>query len=205
MLIHSAQFVCSAVTPGQYPPPDLPEVAFAGRSNVGKSSLINKLLNRKKLVRTSKTPGRTQLINFFEVNGRWRFVDLPGYGFAKVPVEVKKRWWPMVETYLTNRPNLGGVVLLLDVRRTPSEEDLGFWHWLKSQGVVAIPVLTKVDKVKRTQGERQVARIAASLESFPGEMMQFSALSGQGRDKLWTALRPLLEPDCSPPKLSDSE
>jgi GTP-binding protein len=195
MLIHSAQFVCSAVTPGQYPPPDLPEVAFAGRSNVGKSSLINKLLNRKKLVRTSKTPGRTQLINFFEVNGRWRFVDLPGYGFAKVPVEVKRRWWPMVETYLTSRPNLGGIVLLFDVRRTPSEEDLGFWHWLKSQGLVVIPVLTKVDKVKRTQGKKQVAKIATSLESLPGKLIQFSALSGQGREKLWTALQPLVEPE----------
>ena len=110
MMIRSAKFICSAVTPEHYPPADLPEVAFAGRSNVGKSSLINKILNRKKLVRTSKTPGRTQLLNFFEINEIYRFVDLPGYGYAKVPAEVQKRWRPMVETYLTSRPNMRGIL-----------------------------------------------------------------------------------------------
>ena len=131
MLVRSAKFICSAVTPEQYPLTDLPEVAFAGRSNVGKSSLINKILNRKKLVRTSKTPGRTQLLNFFEINGIYRFVDLPGYGYAKVPDEVRKRWRPMVETYLTTRENMRGIVLLLDLRRMPSREDLTLWHWLQ--------------------------------------------------------------------------
>ena len=122
MIIRSAKFICSAVTPGQYPPDDLPEVAFAGRSNVGKSSLINKILNRKKLVRTSKTPGRTQLLNFFEINELWRFVDLPGYGYAKVPAEVQKRWRPMVESYLTTRVNFRGMVWLLDIRLEVSKE-----------------------------------------------------------------------------------
>jgi len=121
MIIKSAEFVTSAVKPAQYPPADMPEIAFAGRSNVGKSSLINSLVNRKRLVKISTTPGRTQLVNFFAINRAVTFVDLPGYGYARVPLPIKKTWGPMVETYLKDRENLKGVVLLMDMRRMPRQ------------------------------------------------------------------------------------
>ena len=193
MIIRSAKFVCSAVTPGQYPPDDLPEVAFAGRSNVGKSSLINKILNRKKLVRTSKTPGRTQLLNFFEINELWRFVDLPGYGYAKVPVEIKKRWRPMVESYLTTRVNLRGMVWLLDIRREVSKEDLQLWDWLQAKQVEVIIVVTKADKLSKNKRNKQAASIARSLGREAQELIQFSATSGEGKDEIWLALLRILE------------
>jgi len=195
MIIRSAKFVCSAVTPDQYPPDDLPEVAFAGRSNVGKSSLINKILNRKKLVRTSKTPGRTQLLNFFEINELWRFVDLPGYGYAKVPVEVQKRWRPMVENYLTTRVNLRGMVWLLDIRREATKEDLTLWDWLQAQQVTVIIVITKADKLSKNKRYKQAASIAKSLGRQAQELIQFSAISGEGKDEIWKALRQLLGSD----------
>jgi GTP-binding protein len=193
MIIRSAKFVCSAVTPEQYPPDDLPEVAFAGRSNVGKSSLINKILNRKKLVRTSKTPGRTQLLNFFEINELWRFVDLPGYGYAKVPVEVQKSWRPMVENYLATRVNLRGLVWLLDIRREVSKEDLTLWDWLQAQQVSVIIVITKADKLSKNKRNKQAASIAKSLGIKARELVQFSAISGEGRDEIWQELLRILE------------
>lgn len=195
MIIRSATFVCSAVTTEQYPPDDLPEVAFAGRSNVGKSSLINKILNRKKLVRTSKTPGRTQLLNFFEINELWRFVDLPGYGYAKVPVEVQKRWRPMVESYLTTRVNLRGMVWLLDIRREVSKEDLQLWDWLQAKQVEVIIVVTKADKLSKNKRNKQAASIARSLGREAQELIQFSATSGEGKDEVWQALHQLLGVD----------
>ena len=195
MIIRSATFVCSAVTPEQYPPGDLPEVAFAGRSNVGKSSLINKILSRKKLVRTSKTPGRTQLLNFFEINGIYRFVDLPGYGYAKVPAEVRKGWRPMVESYLTTRVNLRGMVWLLDIRREVSREDLNLWHWLQAKQLKVITVATKADKLSKNKRNQQAASIAKSLGRKTQELIQFSAVSGEGKEELWKALRQLLDVD----------
>ena len=193
MIIRSAKFVGSAVTPEQYPPGDLPEVAFAGRSNVGKSSLINKILNRKRLVRTSKTPGRTQLVNFFEINEIYRFVDLPGYGYAKVPAEVQKRWRPMVETYLTSRSSLRGMVLLLDIRREPSKEDLNLWHWLQTRSIEVVIVITKVDKLSRNKRNKQIAAIVGTLGGKKEEVIEFSAVTGEGREKIWKELLRLLE------------
>jgi len=193
MIIRSAKFICSAVTPEQYPPADLPEVAFAGRSNVGKSSLINKILNRKKLVRTSKTPGRTQLLNFFEINEVCRFVDLPGYGYAKVPAEVQKRWRPMVETYLTSRSNMRGMVLLLDIRREPSKEDLNLWLWLQTMSIKVVTVITKVDKLSKNKRNKQMAAIARSLGCKTEELIKFSAMTGEGKEQLWKELLKLLE------------
>ena len=193
MQIRSAKFICSAVTPEQYPPADLAEVAFAGRSNVGKSSLINKILNRKKLVRTSKTPGRTQLLNFFEINEVYRFVDLPGYGYAKVPVEVQKRWRPMVETYLTSRSNLRGMVLLLDIRREPSKEDLNLWHWLQTTSIEVIIVVTKVDKLSKNKRNKQMAAITRSRGCRREQLIEFSAMTGEGKEELWKRLLKLLE------------
>jgi len=193
MIIRSAKFICSAVTPEHYPPADLPEVAFAGRSNVGKSSLINKILNRKKLVRTSKTPGRTQLLNFFEINEIYRFVDLPGYGYAKVPAEVQKRWRPMVETYLTSRSNMRGMVLLLDIRREPSKEDLNLWHWLQTMSIAVVTVTTKADKLSRNKRNKQIASIARTLGCKKEELIEFSAMTGEGRHEIWKELLRLLE------------
>jgi GTP-binding protein len=192
MIISSAKFICSAVKPEHYPPADLPEVAFAGRSNVGKSSLLNKILNRKKLVRTSKIPGRTRLLNFFEINGMYRFVDLPGYGYAKVPAEIQSRWRPMVETYLSIRANLRGIVLLLDVRRMVSKEDLALWHWLQSAIIEVIPVITKVDKLAKNKRNKQVAAIARTLGGKAEQCLEFSAITGEGREKLWQKLITLL-------------
>jgi GTP-binding protein len=185
MQIKSARFITSAVKPEQYPPPELPEIAFAGRSNVGKSSLINTLVNRKRLVKTSATPGRTQLINFFTINDRLSFVDLPGYGYAKVPESVRKKWGPMVEAYLSKRSNLKAVVLLTDIRRLPQLEELNFIDWLKQYHIAIIPVLTKCDKLSKTRQHKQLTA-AAQISGIPTDgFILFSAKSGQGREDLW--------------------
>ena len=180
------EFLTSAFRETQYPPPDRPEVAFAGRSNVGKSSLINALVNRKNLAKTSSTPGRTQSINFFRVGDLMYMVDLPGYGFAKVPLNVRKSWQHMVETYLGKRPNLKAVVTILDIRRDLTPGDTQLLEWLRHFNIPAILVLTKADKVSRQETIRRV-RI---IEGQVGEMLTqaptvFSSRTRQGRDELW--------------------
>lgn len=185
MIIKSANFVTSAVKPAQYPPPDFPEVAFSGRSNVGKSSLINALVNRRHLVKTSSTPGRTQLINFFLINDALSMVDLPGYGYAKVPLAVKKQWGPMVETYIAHRPCLKGVVLLMDLRRTPGMEEVQFNDWLQHYHVRLIPVLTKADKLSKTNQIKQHRNAAQVLGLGTDELILFSAKTRQGTEVLW--------------------
>lgn len=194
MHVKSTVFIKSATRPAHYPEGDLPEIAFAGRSNVGKSSLINVLVNRKKLVRTSSTPGRTQLINFFDVNEAFTLVDLPGYGFAKVPLDVKRQWGPMMETYLSSRANLRGVVLILDIRRIPKDEDLQMLSWLRTFSVPPLLVVTKCDKVSKNERERQLAIIAKELGVGKGELIPFSALSREGLDKIWLRIESLLAP-----------
>jgi GTP-binding protein len=194
MHVKSAEFIKSATRPAHYPEGGLPEIAFAGRSNVGKSSLINVLVNRKSLVRTSSTPGRTQLINFFDVNGTFTLVDLPGYGFARVPLAVKKQWGPMVETYLSGRPNLRGVVLILDVRRVPGEEDRQMLDWLRSFGIPPVPVVTKCDKVSRNERDRQLGVIARTLDLERSDLTCFSALSREGAERVWSRIDDLLPP-----------
>ena len=173
LIIKSTEFIKSAVKPSQYPDGDLPEIAFAGRSNVGKSSLINVLVNRKNLVRTSSTPGRTQLINFFNVNGTFTLVDLPGYGFAKVPLAVKKEWGPMMETYLAKRANLRGTVLILDIRRTPVAEDRQMLQWLRAYDITPVLVVTKCDKVSRNERAKQADVIAQTLGVAEGRTLFF--------------------------------
>jgi GTP-binding protein len=185
MHITSSEFITSAVKPEQYPSPDYPEVAFAGRSNVGKSSLINKLVNRRRLVKTSSTPGRTQLINFFLVNAGLSLVDLPGYGYAKVPVAVKKQWGPMVETYIASRANLKAVVLLMDIRRTPKAEEFNLMEWLRHHRIPMILVLTKADKLSKSQQNRQRKVAADILGVDGGDFVLFSAKSGLGKKDLW--------------------
>jgi GTP-binding protein len=185
MDVHRTEFIKSAVKPKDYPETILPEVAFVGRSNVGKSSLVNVLVNRKNLVRTSSTPGRTQLINFFDVNGRLVLVDLPGYGYAKAPPEVRKQWGPMIETYLAKRDNLRAVVLILDIRRIPSDGDLQMLGWLESYGIPPVIVLTKCDKLSKTERARQTTLIAAAIKRDKSMLFPFSALSKEGRDGIW--------------------
>jgi GTP-binding protein len=191
MDVHQAEFIKSAVKPKDYPEITLPEVAFVGRSNVGKSSLINVLVNRKSLVRTSSTPGRTQLINFFDVNGRLVLVDLPGYGYAKAPPELRKQWQPMIETYLAERENLRAVVLILDIRRIPSDGDLQMLRWLDTYGVPPIIVVTKCDKLSKNEQARQAGLIAAAIGRGRDELVPFSALSKAGREGVWQAITEL--------------
>jgi GTP-binding protein len=193
MEVKQTEFIKSAVKPKDYPPPDFPEVAFVGRSNVGKSSLINVLANRKALVRTSSTPGRTQLINFFLINNALNLVDLPGYGFAKAPPDVRKQWGPMIETYLANRDNLKAVVLILDIRRVPSDGDLQMLRWLETYNIPPIIVLTKCDKLSKVERARQTGVIAAAIERDRGMLLPFSALSRDGRDGIWNEIVRLLE------------
>ena len=193
MIIKSAEFVTSAVKPDQYPPAKYPEMAFAGRSNVGKSSLINTLVNRKRLVKTSSTPGRTQLINFFDINNLITFVDLPGYGYAKVPTAVKKKWGPMIETYLSGRDTLKGVVVILDIRRTPREEEHHLIAWLEHYSIARILVLTKADKLSKTKQDKQCAAVAESLDVDSSDLILFSAKSRKGREDVWDAIVSLTE------------
>jgi GTP-binding protein len=185
MHVTSSEFVTSAVKPEQYPEPEYPEVAFAGRSNVGKSSLINKLVNRRSLVKTSSTPGRTQLINFFLVNAGLSLVDLPGYGYAKVPAAVKKQWGPMVEAYISSRTNLKAVVLLMDIRRTPKAEEFNLMDWLRHHRIPMILVLTKADKISKSQQSRQRKLTAEILGIDAEDFVLFSAKSGLGKSVLW--------------------
>ncbi len=192
MIIKSAQFITSAVKPDQYPPGDLPELAFAGRSNVGKSSLINTLVNRKKLVKTSSTPGKTQLVNFFQINDEISFVDLPGYGYAKVPRAVKKNWGPMIETYLSKRENLLAVLLLLDIRRTPGTEEHSFTAWLQQYGIRCIPVITKADKLSKNRQMQHRAQIAKALSLKSSDILLFSSKSRQGLDEVWQSIEKVI-------------
>jgi len=170
----------------------MPEIAFSGRSNVGKSSLINVLVNRKRLVKTSNTPGRTQLINFFTVNGAFVFVDLPGYGYARVPPAVKKTWGPMVETYLKSRETLKGVVLLVDIRRKPQQEEKILIGWLQHYHIPQVLVLTKADKLSKSKQVQQRAGIAESLGVDAGSLILFSAKTRQGRAAVWEAIERML-------------
>jgi GTP-binding protein len=195
MIIQSAEFVKSAVQPEGYPPPNLPEIAFAGRSNVGKSSLINVLVNRRRLVKTSTTPGRTQLLNFFRINDRICFVDLPGYGYAKVPEAVRRSWGPMVEGYLSKRSCLRGVILILDIRRTPKQEELDLLNWLSDHRIPVKTVLTKTDKISKSRRPLRRRDVAEALAAPVEDLLLFSAKTRQGRQELWAHILEMTEAD----------
>ena len=188
MIVKTAAFVTSAVNPAHYPPPEYPEIAFAGRSNVGKSSLINKLVNRKRLVKTSNTPGRTQLINFFLINEALSLVDLPGYGYARVPAAVQKQWGPMVETYLASRPSLRGVLLVFDIRRVPGPEEHDLIRWLAHHRRPYRIVVTKTDKLSRNKRVRPLRTIARAFACPQEELLTVSAQTGEGLAAVWRAI-----------------
>ena len=187
MKIVSAEFLTGAVSYKQYPDSVCPELAFVGRSNVGKSSLINSLLNRKKLVKTSQTPGKTQEINFFKVNNNFIFADLPGYGFARVPQVVQKRWKKLIEDYLIKRRTLLIVIFIIDLRRNPSPLDLGLQEWLNGFGVEYILVGTKADKLSQSESKKQIRKLnEAYFDNNKGQLLIYSSKSSRGRKELWS-------------------
>jgi len=194
MKVTSAEFIKSAVYPYQYPIALLPEVAFVGRSNVGKSSLINTLVNMKRLAKTSNTPGRTQLINFFLVNKRLSFVDLPGYGYARVPASVKRGWRAMIEGYLEGRENLRLIVMILDIRRDPSRDDEQLIEWLRSNTINTVFVLTKADKFSKSRVNISRQKIGKHLGISCDELIPFSAKTRSGKDEIWR----VIETTCYP-------
>ena len=186
MKIISAEFLTGAVSCKQYPDSVSPELAFVGRSNVGKSSLINSLLNRKKLVKTSQTPGKTQEINFFKINNDFIFADLPGYGFAKVPKVVQKRWKKMIEDYLLKRETLLAVIFIIDMRRNPSPLDLDLKTWLETNGIEYLLIATKMDKLSQSEATKQIKKLnVAYFNEGKDKLLVYSSKSGRGRKELW--------------------
>jgi GTP-binding protein len=188
-----AVFIAGASDPAHLPKSSHPEIAFAGRSNVGKSSLLNRLVGQRKLARVSKTPGRTQQINFFLIDERLTFVDLPGYGFARVPLHVKQQWKRLVETYLSTRGNLRAVVIIVDLRRGVEEDDAQLLDYLLAQGIPAILVATKADKLAYGARQRRAHDIAHGLDQRIATVVVCSAQSGDGIDQLWKEMSATLE------------
>jgi GTP-binding protein len=194
MKIISAEFVTGAVSFKHYPDFACPELAFVGRSNVGKSSLINSLLNRKKLVKTSQTPGKTQEINFFKINGDFVFADLPGYGFAKVPQSVQRRWKKMIEDYLLKRETLLVVIFIIDLRRSPTPLDLDLQRWLEAFGVEYLLVGTKMDKLSQSEIKKQVNKLnVAYFDGGEDRLLAYSSKSSKGRKELWSKITNRIE------------
>jgi GTP-binding protein len=187
-----ASFVTSAAESKQFPPENLPEIAVVGRSNVGKSSLINVLTGNHGLARTSRTPGRTRLINWFEIDGRFHLVDLPGYGYAEVSRDMRESWRPLIESYLSQRKSLAGVLLLIDVRRGPQDDELDFVPWLEARETPIIVALTKADKLAKNKRMLEVSKARKTL-GLKRDPIAVSAQTGDGVDALWRAVRGLLE------------
>ena len=172
----------------------LPEIAFAGKSNVGKSSLINGLMNRKALARTSAQPGKTQTINFYHVNDAFYLVDLPGYGYAKVSVELKEKWGKLVERYLQESKQLRAVFLLIDIRHEPGANDQRMYEWIVHQGYDPIIIATKLDKINRSQVQKHLKMVRSGLGAKPEtRILPYSAITKQGREEIWDLMEELLE------------
>ena len=186
MIIKSSEFVCAAVKPSQYPAEGVPEIAFTGRSNVGKSSLINLLLNRRKLAKVSATPGKTRTINFFSINGgEFRLVDLPGYGYAKVSKAETADWGKMMESYLSKREGLKAVVQLVDSRHAPTAQDKQMYEYLRYYGLDGIVAATKADKLSGSELSRNLAMIRRELQLTEGDaLIPVSALKRTGTEEL---------------------
>lgn len=193
LVIRTIEYLGPMAAPGGWrPPADLPEIAFAGRSNVGKSSLLNALVRRRKLARVSHTPGRTREIHFFAVNEQFTLVDLPGYGYARISKERKAEWQPLIEGYLEGSGPLRGVVQLLDARHPPTEDDLAMLDFLADLGVPTIVAATKVDKLKAAARAARLAELARQAGMPEDEVVPFSSVTGEGRDELAAAIADLI-------------
>ncbi|MBF0453372.1 MAG: YihA family ribosome biogenesis GTP-binding protein [Magnetococcales bacterium] len=201
--VFQAEFITGAVNAQGFPPENLPETAFAGRSNVGKSSLLNRLLGRRKLARVSKTPGRTREINFFLINQCWSFVDLPGYGFARIQKQKREVWDRSIGGYFSTRRNLRGVILLLDLRRGVTDLDRALMEHLATQGVSYLPVATKIDKLRANPRRQAIKALTLTLQKTPGfsilPVVPVSALTGEGIPLLWSRIESLLAVDQESP------
>lgn len=194
MRIIKSELDTVAVKPSQYPPDTMPEVAFAGRSNVGKSSLLNLLTNRKKLARVSGSPGKTRTINFYLVNDAFRIVDLPGYGYAKLSKSATENWGAMMETYFQNRQGLKKVIQLVDIRHKPSAQDVQMYEYLRHYGLDGIVVCTKADKVSRNEAAKNIAMIRKTLDlSKDDKVIPISSLKRTGYEALLDEIEALLE------------
>ncbi len=193
MEIKSASYELTAFKPDQYPNHNLPEIALVGRSNVGKSSLINTLVNRKNLARESATPGKTRGLNFYQIDHRLYFVDLPGYGYAKVSKAEKEFWGRMIETYLNTRNQLKLIIMLVDIRHTPSADDQTMYQWLTGQNIPNLVVATKLDKIPRGQTSKRLQDIRATLKLNEAEpLFPFSAETKQGREEIWNRITEII-------------
>lgn len=189
MKVTSAEIVISAVKPAQYPVEMIPEFALAGRSNVGKSSFINKMLNRKSLARTSSKPGKTQTLNFYLINEQFHFVDVPGYGYAKVSKKEREAWGKMLETYITSREQLKAVLLIVDLRHPPTSDDVMMYEFLKHYEIPCIIIATKADKIPKTKLPRHLIITKETLQLKPDDpIVMFSSETGEGKDKAWGIL-----------------
>lgn len=194
MIIKKAEFIITAVEPAGYPDNGWPEIALAGRSNVGKSSLINTLLNRKSLARVGNTPGKTRVINFYNVNDELMLVDLPGYGFAKVSKEEKKSWGRLAETYLTTRKSLQVILMLVDIRHEPTDDDCTMMNYIRESGRSAIVVATKADKLNRSEYKKQIDMIRTSLCLDEAAMViPFSSVKRTGIIDVWSAIENIMK------------
>lgn len=193
MKVHNADIVISAVEPKQYPESNLPEIALAGRSNVGKSSFINTLINRKNLARTSGKPGKTQTLNFYLIEDALHFVDVPGYGYAKVSKTERAKWGRMIETYITTRQQLKAVVSLIDARHEPSKEDVQMYQFLKYYEIPVIIVATKIDKIPRGKWNKHESMIKKALEfDKQDQFVLFSSVTKDGKEQAWQAIEKYL-------------
>ena len=193
MIVKSAELETVCGITSKLPDNDLPEIAFAGKSNVGKSSLINGLLNRKSLARTSAQPGKTQTINFYNVNEAIYLVDLPGYGYAKASEEIKAKWGKMIEDYLHKSKEIRCVFLLVDIRHEPGNNDKIMYKWILDHGYEPVIIATKLDKIKRSQVQKNLKLIREKLDLVPGTtMIPFSAQTKQGRDEIWNLIEETL-------------
>ncbi|NLY45540.1 MAG: YihA family ribosome biogenesis GTP-binding protein [Tissierella sp.] len=178
-----------AVKPSQYPQDDLPEIAFAGRSNVGKSSFINSMINRKNLARTSGKPGKTRTINFYIINDEFRFVDLPGYGYAQVSKAEQKKWGDIIDKYLTNRENLREIILIVDMRHEPTAQDLMMYEWIKAFGFTGIVLATKADKISKGSWQKNLKVIRQKLDIKDASLViPYSSENKTNKDEIWSIL-----------------
>lgn len=194
MKITKADFITSATFKKQYPKDDLPEIALAGRSNVGKSSFLNRIIQRKKLARTSSRPGRTQTLNFYKINDKFYFVDVPGYGYAQVPKQERSKWGQMMEEYFELREYLQGVILLTDARHDPTGHDIQMYQYMKYIQLPTVIVATKIDKVPKHKQKSYIQKTATLIGLDPKDsIVGFSAKSGQGKSDIWSHILPFTE------------